>query len=371
MSNKSEGEPIRVLLADHDPLLRQLVRRQLDPEPDIEVVADVGDHRSFIEALDRTAPDIVLVDIMHPGYDSAITHERLSDTKIIVWTEHQGEDFLDRMVDAGAVGVILKENYATWHIPSIVRKVAAGEIVVGDQLAPSLFAELMRMHGDTLEEHAALEFAREAISAQLVQLKDTYRVTVETLAAAVELRDEYTGGHIQRVSEYALAIARVVDATHTDEASVFGYILHDIGKLAIPDAILLKSERLTDEEFELMKTHTLAGARFVARIPFLLKAVPIVRNHHERWDGRGYPDGLAGPDIPLVARIFTVADVLDALTTDRPYRLATSLDYAIDKFRKNSGTQFDPAVLAISNEVMGTDEAFADLRAGVVPGRVL
>ena len=150
--------------------------------------------------------------------------------------------------------------------------------------------------------------------------------TVRALSNAVEARDAYTGKHAERVAAYGLVIARkfAPELAITPELE-FGYLLHDVGKVAIPDAILYKPSSLDDDERALMSRHPVIGAEIVQGIEFLAEAAEVVRSHHERWDGTGYPDGLAGEEIPLAARVFSVADVLDALTTDRPYRPACSL----------------------------------------------
>jgi ribonuclease P protein subunit RPR2 len=171
------------------------------------------------------------------------------------------------------------------------------------------------------------------------------------------------------VCDYSLAIARLVAPGLCEEPFVYGYLLHDVGKLAIPDAVLLKPGALTDEEYELIKSHTTLGAQYIEKIPFLTPALAVVRSHHERWDGNGYPDGLAGLDIPLIARIFTVADSLDAMTTDRPYRAGRPLEAALEEFDRCTSTQFDPEMVCALRWVVQRDDAFALLRNGVVPGR--
>jgi ribonuclease P protein subunit RPR2 len=176
--------------------------------------------------------------------------------------------------------------------------------------------------------------------------------TVRALSNAVEARDAYTGKHAERVAAYGLAIARKFpsELVLTPELE-FGFLLHDVGKVAIPDAILYKPGPLTEEERALMSRHPVIGSQIVRGIEFLAEAADVVRCHHERWDGTGYPDGLAGEDIPLAARVFAVADVLDALTTDRPYRPATSLRYAREMITAESGTHFDPRVVEAFNSI--------------------
>jgi ribonuclease P protein subunit RPR2 len=178
------------------------------------------------------------------------------------------------------------------------------------------------------------------------ELRRSYMATVRALCNAVEARDAYTGKHAERVAAYGMEIARVLDAPFADDPEVeFGFLLHDVGKVAVPDAILWKPEPLTPEERTLMERHPLVGWEILREIDFLGEAKLVVRHHHERWDGAGYPDGLAGDLIPLAARVFAVADVLDALTTLRPYRPPSPLEDARVVIEESSGTQFDPEVV--------------------------
>jgi ribonuclease P protein subunit RPR2 len=178
------------------------------------------------------------------------------------------------------------------------------------------------------------------------ELSRSYMATVRALSNAVEARDAYTGKHAERVTAYGLAIARATDRSLALTPQLeFGFLLHDIGKVAIPDAILYKSGALSPEERALMAQHPVIGAAIVRGIDFLSDAVQVVRSHHERWDGSGYPDGLAGEEIPVAARVFAVADVLDALTTDRPYRPASPLSEARGMIEAAAGSHFDPRVV--------------------------
>lgn len=178
------------------------------------------------------------------------------------------------------------------------------------------------------------------------ELQRSYVATVRALANAVEARDAYTGKHAERVAAYALAIARAGGMSIADDPQTeFGFLLHDVGKVAVPDAILFKPEPLDSPERDVMERHAEIGWQILRDIDFLGDAKLVVRHHHERWDGRGYPDGLAGEDIPLAARVFSVADTFDALTTDRPYRPGMEIGVAREIIADASGTQFDPRVV--------------------------
>lgn len=197
--------------------------------------------------------------------------------------------------------------------------------------------------------------------AQAEELRANYVATVRALTNAVEARDAYTGAHADRVARYGLELTRRIDPKLARNPQVeFGFLLHDVGKVAIPDGILHKADDLGEEERALMRRHPVIGYEIVRGIEFLAEAAQIVRHHHERWDGSGYPDGLAGERIPLAARIFSVVDTLDAMTTDRPYRPGAPLARARAEIRGMAGTQFDPAVVNALDTI--PDEALERIR---------
>jgi ribonuclease P protein subunit RPR2 len=213
---------------------------------------------------------------------------------------------------------------------------------------------------DQLEQYAAdlrEVFKRERERAS--ELRRSYRATVRALANAVEARDAYTGKHAQRVAAYGLRIAHAA-GVEADPQIEFGFLLHDIGKLSVPDALLFKPGPLSEEERALVRRHPEVGADILHHIEFLDEAKTVVRHHHERWDGAGYPDGLTGEEIPLVARVFALADTLDALTSARPYRPAISFPDARRLIAEEAGTQFDPAVVAAYATL--PDETFENIR---------
>ena len=208
-------------------------------------------------------------------------------------------------------------------------------------------------HQRQLERYAAdLRETFKQERARAEELRRSYVATVRALANAVEARDAYTGKHAERVAAYGLAIARTGGMSLAHDPQVeFGFLLHDVGKVAVPDAILFKPEPLNDAERTVMEKHAEIGWEILRDIEFLGEAKLVVRHHHERWDGGGYPDGLAGEDIPLAARVFSVADTFDALTTDRPYRPGMDHPRARSIIEEGSGTQFDPSAVAIFGDV--------------------
>jgi len=184
------------------------------------------------------------------------------------------------------------------------------------------------------------------IRISLEEVKDSYLSTVQALANAIEAKDIYTQGHVERVAKYGMAIAMELDPELLKN-DVFRYalILHDVGKIGVPDHILSKDGPLTDEEMDIIRMHPDAGAKILSSVKFLREAVDVVRYHQERYDGKGYPKGLKGEDIPLFARIVAVADTFDAITSDRPYRKARDIEFAKKEIIKHSGTQFDDKVV--------------------------
>jgi putative nucleotidyltransferase with HDIG domain len=240
----------------------------------------------------------------------------------------------------------------------------------GEESVATLRARLERTEQQAASRQRQLEryaadlrevFKQERTRAQ--ELRRSYRATVRALSNAVEARDAYTGKHAERVTAYGMELARAVGLSIEESPQIeFGFLLHDIGKVAVPDAILFKAGRLTEGEYALIAQHPVVGAEILRDVDFIGEGKLVVRHHHERWDGSGYPDGLVGEEIPLAARVFAVADTLDALTTDRPYRPAAGWEDARAEIRRFSGRQFDPTVVAAYDAI--PDAEFERLREG-------
>jgi putative nucleotidyltransferase with HDIG domain len=211
--------------------------------------------------------------------------------------------------------------------------------------------ERKRLEAELENYHLHLEQSVRERTAQLTRamqrIEQTYDETLQALAAALDLKDNDTAGHSWRVMAYAVEIAKVMGFSKERlKTMARGALLHDIGKIGIPDAILMKPGPLTDEERSVIEKHVAVGHSLLKHIAFLAGAAEIVQAHHERFDGSGYPQGLVGAEIPLGARIFSVVDTLDAMTSDRPYRRAKTLAVAREEIIRESGKQFDPEVVS-------------------------
>ncbi len=226
--------------------------------------------------------------------------------------------------------------------PLKAKDAVVGVIKLGNDQMVTYTAEDLKLF-TTLASLAAVAIENASL---YEQLKDAFYTTVYTLAETIEKRDPYTGNHTKRVMEYSLAIGKTLGLPEDDMARLqLGAVLHDIGKIGVRDSVLLKESSLTDEEFEQIKMHPAFGEEIISRISQLKSAIPGVRHHHEKFNGRGYPDGLAGDKIDITARIIAVADSFDAMTSNRPYREGLSLDAAFEELRKYSGSQFDPEIV--------------------------
>jgi putative nucleotidyltransferase with HDIG domain len=207
------------------------------------------------------------------------------------------------------------------------------------------------------------------VGRRIWRLEQRFYDIVSAWARSIESKDPYTLGHCERVADYACAIARELSY---DASTLFwfrvGALLHDVGKIAVPTEVLNKPGRLTPEERALMEAHPVAGVELLKDVEFPWDVLPMVRSHHERWDGAGYPDRLAGEDIPRDARVLAVADVFDALTTDRPYRPAFSREEALRMMREDNGKSFDPDIFAAFERVVAELGADAPAEPAASPG---
>jgi len=240
-------------------------------------------------------------------------------------------------------------------LPSATR--AVGVVVIVDVEGSKRFnSDDVRLLS-TIANQAGMAIANAELYAQL---QDVYLATVRSLAAAIDAKDPYTRGHSDRVATLALMAADRIGLSHEDRLALeLSAYLHDIGKIGVREDVLHKPGRLDEQEAEEMRSHPLIGANILAHVEFPWTITPNVRHHHERWDGSGYPDRLSGEEIPLLARILSVADSHEAMVSDRPYRRGRSTDDALTELRRCAGTQFDAAVVEVFCDVIATQDGSA------------
>lgn len=254
---------------------------------------------------------------------------------LTIWRQHFGWVFLNYLGAASVASLLLIQNQREFDLSTIA--------IVLPLLVISYFTF-----------KTSLQRVEDA-NKHLEDLNRLYLSTIETLAMAVDAKDQVTHGHIRRVQAYAIGLAKVIGVRDERELKAIeaAALLHDLGKLAIPEHILNKPGKLSNAEFDKMKKHASIGADILSAIDFPYPVVPIVRHHHERWDGRGYPDGISGADIPIGARILSVVDCFDALTSDRPYRRALTDEKALSMLMEDRGKAYDPIVVDAFARVYG------------------
>jgi putative nucleotidyltransferase with HDIG domain len=323
-------------VVDDDPSLRQLLSRWFSSKGSEPTVASGG--YGALEQLRQQAFDLVLLDIQMPDLDgiSALPQirELAGDTPVIMVSSLDALDTVRGSIRSGAYDYIVK--------PFDFQELEAAASRALDHRRLVRENQRYREH---LEKRVA-ERTQELEEA-LEQIHKVYETTILALGSALETRDVETEAHSIRVARYTLMIVKhlgVIDEGRLKDIE-WGAYLHDIGKIGVPDHILMKNGPLSEEEWQVMRRHPEIGRQLVSRIDFLSGAVPLIYSHHERWDGTGYPRRLAGEDIPLEARAFAIADTVDALTSDRPYRAGRPLEEVLPILREGRGKQFCPTAL--------------------------
>jgi putative nucleotidyltransferase with HDIG domain len=338
------GVDRRLLIVDDDENVRKIVAALLTDEGYETVTAGGADEALAI--LEHTAFALVISDIKMPEKDGLwllnALRKQHAETAMIMMTGYGQVDTAVQALKYGASDYLTKPVRVNQLSASVMRALDRRRL----ELENKAYQE--GLEGAVREKTRELERAN-------VEINSTYTLTLEALVTALDARECETGNHSQRVVRTTLAIADRLGINGEEREHIArGALLHDIGKIGVPDHVLLKPGRLTEDEWVDMRKHPEIGARILSGIKFLEPAAEIVLAHQERWDGDGYPRGLKGDEIPIGARIFAVADALDAITSDRPYRRGRSLQYARDEIKKHAGTQFDPMVveqfLAISEE---------------------
>ena len=329
---KPTHEPVRILVVDDDAAVRNAIGvllREAGYRPTL-----VDNAEAALELARAEEYPLVITDMKMPGKDGAWLRDRLHEarpeTAIIMLTAYgDAEDAVESM-HKGATDYLLKPPKVTDLVRAIERALSARRMEQARQRYRSSLER--RVRDRTAELQQALR-----------DLETTYATTLWALVAALDAREQEVSNHSQRVVRFTLAIAGRLGVPGQDLPDLGrGALLHDIGKIGITDSILLKPEKLTEQEWVVMRTHPQIGYDILKAIPFLGLPAEIVLSHQERFDGKGYPRGLAGEAVPLGARIFAIADTFDAITSDRPYRKKQSAEAAQAEMRRCSGTQFDP-----------------------------
>ncbi len=335
----------RILVVDDEEAIREIVSSMLSSQgyqclqaaSGLEALAILQSGEQF---------SLVLSDLMMAELDGIglleRTKERYPDMPVVMVTAVHDISVALAAIRNGAYDYLLKPFEREQLLATVRRALENRRLKLENRdYQTNLEAQVKAR---TLE----LEQAKAKVEGAMVELERSYDITLEALGDALDLKDAETEGHSKRVTAFTIAIARQMRMP-SDKIRVIarGAFLHDVGKMAIPDEILRKPSSLSKEEITIMRGHCLHGYQMLRKIPFLAEAAEIVYAHQEHWDGNGYPRGLKGEQIPIGARIFAVADTLDAITSDRPYRAAQPVGAAREEIRRWSGRQFDPSVVHI------------------------
>jgi len=314
-----------------------------------------GENEQIFDKMSELAIRVVEGEVCHIViYDDEIKDfykkitKKFDDRAIVTETYESLKPFLFQVIKKREALMINSDEHpeiapSLICTPLTIRGQAFGVLCIRKKKHRGVFNKKDLHYITSLTKRASLNLENKVLYESLyANVLDTFK----SLIASIQLRDQYTEKHCHRVTKYAIDTAVAMGCSRADiESLKISAALHDIGKIAIPDAVLLKNGRLTDQEYEVIKTHSDIGERIIHSIALFDRERAAIRHHHERWDGRGYPQGLQGEEIPLLARIIAVADTYDAIMNDRPYRPAQSKEWALEQLEKNRGTQFDGQIV--------------------------
>lgn len=352
-SAEGSAKPARILVVDDENHVRAMVGSTLERNGHEVKLASSG--REALEVLQKDTFDLVLTDIVMQDINGIAllekVHEQHPNLPVVMVTAIHDISVAIEAMRRGAYDYLLKPFEREHLISTVERALDHRQTLEESQNYQQSLEQMVR---------ARTEMLRHAME----DLEHSYDVTLEALGDALDLKDSETEGHSKRVTAYTIALARAMGVAPAEiKVIARGAFLHDIGKMAIPDEILRKAGKLTTEEQEIMRQHCARGYHMLRKIPFLAGAAEIVFCHQEHYDGSGYPSGLRGREILIGARIFAVADTLDAITSDRPYRKARSFDAAREEILRCSGTQFDPSVVEVFLKI--PNELWQELRSEI------
>ncbi|MDD4573099.1 MAG: response regulator [Sphaerochaeta sp.] len=323
-----------IITTDDDQAIRKVLQILLRKEGYRVTVCSSGDELLSILKKDSPTVDLVLLDIKMPGLSGLQVLEVLRRNypriPVVMLTAFNDLETGMKAIRMGA------SDYLTKPVRREVLVECISRVLNATALKQDEVAEMVHSQAQQKKLEDQLQSA-------LIALENTTLATLEAFTETIEQKDPYTKGHCSRVRTIALTIARALDFTD-ERLQVLegGALLHDIGKIGIPEEILNKAAKLTKSEYDIIREHPASGERIIKHIDMFQAYRPIIRSHHERMDGKGYPDGLKGEDIPIDVRIVSLADAFDAMTTSRAYRSALPTEFAVEELKLNSGTQFDP-----------------------------
>lgn len=341
-SSLKNRERPRILVVDDEAYVRGMLATLLEERYQCDTAADT---EQALARLSQHNYQLVLSDIMMPGRNglellSEITARKM-DTLVVMISGMQKVESAIEALRRGAFDYMTKPFALEEVEMTVERALKHQELIVANQRYEKHLEELVETRTSQLRQMNA------SINGMFEDLYLNYRATLQSLASALEARDAETRGHSQRVVAYCLRLGEELGLSDREMMALeHGALLHDIGKIGTPDAILLKPGSLSPEEWLVMRRHVDHGGEILRGIEFLRDATPVVLQHHEKWDGSGYPVGLRGEQICINARIFAVADAMDAITSDRPYREARSFEVTAQELQKCAGAHFDPRIVA-------------------------
>ncbi|MGQ0614481.1 MAG: HD domain-containing phosphohydrolase [Planctomycetaceae bacterium] len=344
-----------LLVVDDEPMIREILRETLEQEGYRVTEAENG--KVACDLVARNDVDLIITDVKMPVMDGFTLMKNLGnltqELPVIVVTSFSDVDVAVDAIRLGAYDYIVKPFNISQVTISVRRATERRRLLLENvQYKKRLEEKVVEKTIDLIRKNKKVEQQAKNLEKLLEDLRESYDATLDALVSAIESRDCETKHHCRRVQAYASMLAERLRMTPEQLVDIsYGALLHDVGKIGVPDSILLKPGKLTDEEWVTMRNHTLIGYKMVSRIKFLRGAAEIVLSHHERWDGRGYPHKLAGEEIPIGARIFSVIDAFDAITSKRVYKEAVPIEDAKREIARSAGTQFDPGVVAAFQEI--------------------
>jgi response regulator RpfG family c-di-GMP phosphodiesterase len=349
---------VRLLLVDDDPGLRELLRTTFEI---FDLELDEADSAAMAaRRISARKPDVIVLDVLMPGIDGIEYCAKLKrdpqtqDIPVVLLTGSERTD-----LDGSHADALVRKPFSPLELLGVVERLSGGlDGVPLRRPRPAESNEQLLLYASDLRHLLEVERQQRAL------LNVAYHDTVVALAGALESKDIGTRAHSERVQRYAVELTAAFAPELLDDPSIeYGFVLHDVGKIGVPDNVLQKPAPLSDPERRMIEMHTILGEQMLEGVSFMSEqCLAVVRSHHERWDGRGYPDRLSGDAIPLGARVFAVADALDAITSNRPYRQEQPWSTAVLEITAQSGRQFDPDVV---EAFRGRDNALREIRAEI------